>query len=177
MNYSTKVQHGVAVSLKRGLTLLAILGLTIGSAGAKAQSQSIAQNVPVVPVSTGVMASGQLVWNRDINTALQLARNENKLVLVDVYTGWCGWCKRLDRDTYSDPSVVSFLNNGFVSVKIDAEDGGAGQAFAQKYGVRGYPAIAVLDGSGKLRGIFYGYRGPKEFPAAVSKVAGGASAE
>lgn len=42
-------------------------------------------------------------------------------ILIDVYTDWCGWCKHLDKTTYKDPQIVSFLNNQFYAVKFNAE--------------------------------------------------------
>lgn len=44
-----------------------------------------------------------------------------KLIMIDLYTDWCGWCKRMDATTYKDPAVVSYLNEHFHSVKFDAE--------------------------------------------------------
>ncbi|HEY9869131.1 MAG TPA: thioredoxin family protein [Candidatus Obscuribacterales bacterium] len=111
----------------------------------------------------------QLVWLNDLSRSLDLARRSNKMVLVDVYTDWCGWCHKLDKDTYSHPDVIKFVNSQFVCLKLDAEDGGQGQGFAQKYRVRGYPCIMMLDASGNQRGVFYGYRAADQFPGAVQK--------
>lgn len=44
-----------------------------------------------------------------------------KKVIVDVYTGWCGWCKKLDRDIYTNDSLVDYVNEYFYAVKFDAE--------------------------------------------------------
>ncbi len=46
---------------------------------------------------------------------------EPKPILVDVYTGWCGWCKVMDRETYSNPAVADYINAHFYPVKLDAE--------------------------------------------------------
>jgi len=52
-----------------------------------------------------------------------MAANEKnpKKVFVDVYTDWCGWCKRMDATTFKDESVVEYLNQNFYAVKLDAE--------------------------------------------------------
>ncbi len=118
----------------------------------------IAERVPV---------ASKLVWHKDLEQSLEMARRANKMVLVDVYTDWCGWCHRLDRDTYSNPDVITFVNNQFVCLKLDAEDGGKGARFAQKHKVKGYPCTMVLDASGKRLGVFYGYRPAQQFPDAV----------
>lgn len=45
----------------------------------------------------------------------------DKLIIVDFYTDWCGWCKRLDNETYKDPEVVALMNKYFYPIKFDAE--------------------------------------------------------
>jgi uncharacterized protein YyaL (SSP411 family) len=89
---------------------------------------------------------------------------------VDVYTSWCGWCKKLDKDTYGDPTVKQFLNASFVGVKCDAEDGGAGQRLASEHGVNGYPTTMVFTPDGKLIGMISEYLAPKEFISQVTEI-------
>lgn len=44
-----------------------------------------------------------------------------KKIFIDVYTDWCGWCKRMDASTFKDPAVVKLMNEHFYAVKFDAE--------------------------------------------------------
>ena len=44
-----------------------------------------------------------------------------KKVFIDVYTYWCGWCKRMDASTFEDPKVVKYINDHYYPVKLDAE--------------------------------------------------------
>jgi thioredoxin-related protein len=44
-----------------------------------------------------------------------------KKVYIDVYTQWCGWCKRMDASTFEDPSVIKYMNDHYYPVKLDAE--------------------------------------------------------
>ena len=48
-------------------------------------------------------------------------RKQPKPYVFDFYTDWCGWCKHMDKTTYSDPVVVSFINRNFYPVRINAE--------------------------------------------------------
>ena len=48
-------------------------------------------------------------------------QQEQKPILIDLYTTWCGWCKQMDRRTYSNKKVVQYLADKFYTVKIDAE--------------------------------------------------------
>ncbi len=44
-----------------------------------------------------------------------------KKIFVDVYTDWCGWCKRMDKTTFADQTVIEYMNEHFYAVKLDAE--------------------------------------------------------
>src|SRR5947208_2217242 len=61
-----------------------------------------------------------VAW-RSWNTGLAAAAGSGKPVLVDVYTDWCGWCRRMDRDTYSRTEVSDYLNRHFVAVRLNAD--------------------------------------------------------
>ena len=53
---------------------------------------------------------------------LQEAYGKNpKPILIDVYTSWCGWCKVMDRETYSKEKVVAYINEHYYAIKLDAE--------------------------------------------------------
>lgn len=49
------------------------------------------------------------------------AKADNKILLVDIYTDWCGWCKKMDRDTYAKQEVIDVLNKHFIVVKFNPE--------------------------------------------------------
>ncbi len=68
----------------------------------------------------GTTAFAQIQWV-SFEEAMALAKKDGKPVLVDVYTDWCGWCKRLDATTYRDSAVVAFINAHFHATKFNAE--------------------------------------------------------
>ncbi|MGQ9863851.1 MAG: thioredoxin fold domain-containing protein [Bacteroidia bacterium] len=93
---------------------------------------------------------------------LQKAQKEKKLVLVDFYTSWCGWCKVLDQKTFSDTAVGAFANQHFVSFKANAEVGETAQ-LARQSGVRAYPTIIIFSAQGEILHRIEGYLGPVPF--------------
>ena len=99
---------------------------------------------------------GAIAWHRDLRRAIEVARAEGKLIVADVYTDWCGWCKKMDKTVYSDPAIVA-LSRQRVFLKVNAEDRGEGQSFAREMGVKGYPTTIILDGNGRVLNIAQGY--------------------
>jgi len=56
-----------------------------------------------------------------IEEALQMAKIHNKMIIVDIYTNWCGWCKIMDQRTYQNAQIISYINQKFYAVKLNAE--------------------------------------------------------
>ena len=98
--------------------------------------------------------------------AVEKGAAEGKTVLVDVYTDWCGWCKRMDRDVYGNEDVQRYLNEHFVVAKLDAESGtqhaiqgqqASERDIARAYGVTGYLATIFLNAAGETITVLPGY--------------------
>ena len=89
----------------------------------------------------------------DFENAMLVNKKEKKKILVDVYTSWCGWCKVMDKKTFTNPEVVEYLNENFVLVKFNAEVKEPIEFKGEQYefkrmGRRGANALAIkmLDG-------------------------------
>jgi len=99
---------------------------------------------------------GQINWIYDLDAALREAAARNTVVMADFYTDWCGWCKKLDQDTYKDPAVAHVARS-FVSVKIN---GDKDAPLARKYNVTGYPTIIFINADGTEDKRIVGYVKP-----------------
>ena len=84
------------------------------------------------------------------------AKKENKILFIDAYASWCGPCKLMEKNVFTDAQVSSFYNANFVNARIDMEKG-EGREIAQKFQVGSYPTYLFLNGDGALvfRGMGY----------------------
>jgi len=128
--------------------LAAAFLVTVFAAGAFSQIKTSAKK-----------AAADDFWTTDWDKAIAAAKAQKKPVIVDFYTDWCGWCKKLDKETYAAPEIKKRLKEGWIGVKINPEDetkkgtlDGAVVKYsdiARKYNVRGFPTIIFLDKDGK----------------------------
>ncbi len=64
--------------------------------------------------------SPQINW-MTWNEAIEANKLDQKKIYVDIYTSWCGFCKKMDQSTFQDPDVINMLNEHFYAIKFDAE--------------------------------------------------------
>jgi thiol-disulfide isomerase/thioredoxin len=124
--------------------------------------------------STAVAQTSGSSWGTDLPGALNQARSENKMVLLD-FTGsdWCPWCIKFDHDVLSTGKFADYAQNKLVLVLVDfprhkPQDEAlkqANQDLAKRFGVDGYPTYVLLDYAGKELGRQVGYAegGPDAF--------------
>lgn len=106
------------------------------------------------------------------NDGLESATKENKKILMDVYTDWCAWCKRMDKDVYAQSDVQALLNKFFILVKLNAESNNevayndqtlTETLLAQELGVDGYPSTIFFLPNGEVITAVPGYVAPDKF--------------
>ena len=126
----------------------------------------------------GEAFAAESAWLTSVPEALAQARREHKLALLD-FTGsdWCGWCKKLNADTFSKPEFIEYASRNLVLVEIDfpkhkeqSDDlKQANKALKAKYGVKGFPTLVVLEPDGTVVWKKVGYLagGPE---AMISKI-------
>ncbi|MGV6943795.1 thioredoxin family protein [Sphingobacterium kyonggiense] len=83
-----------------------------------------------------------------VEEALKKAAVKKQLIFIDVYATWCGPCKELDAQVFSQAKVGDFINSNFIPIKLDGESA-EGKIILKKYGINAYPTLLVLDSSGK----------------------------
>ncbi|MCI5084055.1 MAG: DUF255 domain-containing protein [Saprospiraceae bacterium] len=132
-----------------------------------------------------------LTWEE----AVQLDNPDGKKYFVDLYTEWCGYCKKMDRETFQDPKVIQYINENFIPIKLDAEQkanieykghtlkhnpkvGRRGMhelAMALLEGVEriGYPSYVYLDKDQNRITISPGYKSVRDMLMELEFIAGG----
>ncbi len=145
-----------------------ILFLLIGTFafGLRAQSEDGAQ-------------SAEIKW-MSFEEAVEASKSQSKKFFIDVYTDWCGWCKRMDKDTYTHPIIVELINEYYWPVKLDAEMKETVKVFGQEFvnefpdkrrnphqlaiallnGKMSYPSVVYLDEKGNMIKAIPGYQKP-----------------
>ena len=98
------------------------------------------------------------MWN-DVNKAQEIAKQENKLILVDFWAKWCYWCIQMDKNAYSDEKVEEILVNNYVYIKIDAD---RYPEIAKFFGIAGLPTALILDQEGNILTRIPGYRSTED---------------
>jgi len=142
-------------------------------------------------IDTANNPEGSIQW-MSLEDAEKASKDSGKLIFVDVYTEWCGPCKMLDRNTFSDADVIAFMNENFHAVKFNAEGAqtvtfqgkqyanpkydpsktgrNSQHEFATSLKVPGYPTMYVLDSKGNVVHNVVGYRAPEQFIEELSKI-------
>lgn len=80
---------------------------------------------------------------------LEIAAKEDKPIFVDCYTEWCGPCKQMAANVFTNPLVAEYFNSNFVNAKIDMEKA-EGLEFTKHYEVRAFPTFLYLDKKGNI---------------------------
>jgi thioredoxin-related protein len=83
------------------------------------------------------------------STVLEQAKKENKMIFLDAYATWCGPCKQMDSETYTNQAVADFYNANFINVKYDMEKG-EGAMLADRYYVSAYPNLIFINPDGVM---------------------------
>lgn len=133
-------------------------------------------------------AHNKIEWLTIEEAAKRNAKTPKKF-LVDVYTDWCGWCKRMDATTFADAKIAEYVNQNFYAVKLNAEGrdniifNNKVYKFMPQYkshelainllsGKMSYPSIAYLDEKQNLITVVPGYQNTNEMAVILNYLGG-----
>ena len=132
----------------------------------------------------GSMTAQEINW-MSMNEAVAAQAKNPKKIFVDMYTSWCGPCRMMDRNTFSNKDVVSYINANFYAVKFNAEGNdvvndntrtyknpgydpakakkrNSQHQFTKYMGVRAYPTVLFIGEDGTLINRVKGYKTPQQ---------------
>jgi thiol:disulfide interchange protein len=102
------------------------------------------------------------------NELLEKAKAEKKPFFVDIYAVWCGPCKWMSKNTFTNAQVGEYANQNYIAYKLDGEKG-EGPTIAQKYKLEAYPTILFFSSEGNLVGTQVGAQDSEAFINTMKK--------
>jgi thioredoxin 1 len=128
--------------MKKQLLIILLLGISLGTK---------AQDIMTTSFFTG-----------SYQELLQEAKRLKKPIILDFTASWCGPCKKMANETYSDELVASIVSLKYFAYKVDVQEL-EGLGLADKYGAFQYPTTMFLDYNGKVLGRLKGFYPPEYF--------------
>jgi thioredoxin-related protein len=136
----------------------------------------LSQNVDLVHDNSGVKWTEGLSWD----SVIEKAKKENKFIFVDCYATWCGPCKQMDKEVYTQKNVGEILNPKFISVKVQMDKTEKDneitkkwypvvKEFREQYSIEGYPSYLFFNSAGMLAYKALGFQDAKVFVETVKE--------
>jgi len=117
------------------------------------------------PINAGYSADGIKWYTYD--EGLALGKTKKKTVFLHFYANWCSYCQKMGKKTFQDPSVISYLNTHFVSIRVNTDKE---RKIAANYRVRGLPTTWILKENGEKIGPIPGYITPDNLLLMLKKI-------
>jgi thioredoxin-related protein len=157
--------------MKRNAVLILVLIITYFFGAQNLNISKAGSQEKAAPDSSSTKKDNSLVWYK-YDEGLAKAKKENKHAMVHFYTTWCGWCKRMDRNTFGNEDVKEILSESYVSIRVNGQSGSKvkvdGKEMSESqvtrgYKVSAYPVTWFLKPSGDPIAPRKGYVDPNEF--------------
>lgn len=154
--------------MKKIITLT--LGILVGGALLAGTAKPFGKDLSTHDAATEI---GIKFFDGTWSEALEQAKEEDKVIFLDAYASWCGPCKLMTANTFTDESVGTFFNEHFINYKMDMEKHADGPRLSTKYGLRAYPTLYFIGSDENIVHQALGYLKPAELilvgEAAVEK--------
>lgn len=126
-----------------------------------------AKNPPQQTAPDGAPKAKAATWVTSYRAAMKTAQSEKRPVLIKFHAAWCGWCKKMDRDVFSQPKIAEELEE-FVCVSVDTDrHRDIGNAFK----INALPRVIVVNTHNEIVGDWIGYRDAEAFSKLLKDVA------
>ena len=109
-----------------------------------------------IEINKNVEEQGTVFFDITLEQALEKAKTDGKYVLINFHTKTCGPCRKMDKIVFPTPECGKYVNNNFIPIMIDGEDGGIGQEIAERYNIFIFPTYLVLQPDGHKEGEISG---------------------
>ena len=127
----------------------------------------------VIPIFVTALCLGasapKLPWTRSLDKAIRLAREQNKLIIADLYTSWCIWCVVMDHKTFGHPSVIEQMGPRYVWLRLNTETEEDGIEAQRRFRVLSYPTTLVIEPEEQLYERIAGFVPPDRFHDVITQ--------
>ena len=107
-------------------------------------------------------------FHNTVAAAQKVAKEKNRLIFVDLFADWCGWCHRFDKEVVPSEAFQKSTDD-MVLLRLDTEDGKEGTEFSRRYGVTSLPTFVILTPDLALAATLRGYAPPTQFAAMINE--------
>lgn len=108
-------------------------------------------------------------WHRNLSAAQTEAKSKNRLILVDMFADWCGWCHRIEREVFPSEAFQN-ASRDLVLLRLDTEDRAEGTRLSRQWGVTSLPTFVMLTPELEIVGYVQGYAPAGPFSARITEL-------
>lgn len=136
--------------MKKSLIVVGMIGLALILSG----------------LTANAVAADAITWY-SYEDGLARSKAEKKKIYINFHADWCGYCHKMERETFKNADVIAYLNRNYIPIRIDSDKE---KKLASQYRVRGLPDNHFLSETGENIGNQPGYLGPKDFMKIITFV-------